>query len=276
MTPLVELRGVSVHYGAVAALDDVSLTLASGSYVGVVGPSGAGKTTLLRAVLGLVAPSQGEILVNGRRLRSAGDAVAGYVPQVESVDWNFPVCVEEVVAMGLAGDRRRWPWLDGASRRRIAELLDRLGLKDMARRHIRSLSGGQQQRVFLARALIRRPPMLVLDEPTSGLDVATRATMLDLLDDINASGTAILLTTHDLNGVGARLPHLVCLNGSVVAQGPPGDVFDPDVLRATFSTEMAVVEHEDRLLAVEVPTLDHGHHVHVHHDEHHARHDEHV
>ena len=258
---LVELDRVSVAFGGPAVLEDLTVDIESGSYHGVVGPSGAGKTTLLRAVMGTVRPSAGSV-------RHARGLTVGYVPQVESVDWNFPVSVAEVVAMGFAAQHGFWPRLSKVARAEIGALLERLGLAGYEDRHSRALSGGQQQRVFIARALIRRPGLLVLDEPTSGVDVATRRSILDLLDDVHQEGTAVLLTTHDLNSVAAHLPHLVCLNRNVVAHGTPEEIFTPEVLERTFGSPMAVVEHEGHLLAVEVPDkhmVPTDHHLHVHH-----------
>lgn len=265
--PLLELRSVTVSYGGAPVLDNIDLALEEGSYHGILGPSGAGKTTLLRTILGTVRPLSGQVLVEGRPVRP-GRSPVGYVPQVETVDWSFPVSVGEVVAMGLSAGHGPWPRLSADVRARVSGLLDRLGLAGYQDRHIQALSGGQQQRAFLARALIRKPTLLILDEPTSGVDVATRRGMLDLLGELNAEGTAIVLTTHDLNSVAARLPRLVCLNGGLVAVGPPEQVFRPDVLRATFGAEMTVVDHEGQLLAVEVPDDDHQHHLHLHDDDH--------
>jgi zinc/manganese transport system ATP-binding protein/zinc transport system ATP-binding protein len=163
------------------------------------------------------------------------------------VDWNFPVTVQEVVAMGLAVEGRLFalPWLPSAHRQRIQTLLDRLGIGDLGKRHIRDLSGGQQQRVFLARALVREPRLLLLDEPTTGVDIKTRHDVLHLLAELNHEGTTVVLTTHDLNSVAAHLPQVVCLNRRVVAFGSPASVFTPAVLQATYGAEMIVVRQGD-------------------------------
>jgi ABC-type Mn2+/Zn2+ transport system ATPase subunit len=138
---------------------------------------------------------------------------------------------------------RRLPWASKAERHELHDVLWRLGIAELADRHIRALSGGQQQRVFLARALFAKPDLLLLDEPTSGVDVATRHDVLHLLGELNAGGVSILLTTHDLNGIAAHLPHIVCLNRSVIAAGSPAEVLVPDVLERTYGAPMQVLEH---------------------------------
>jgi ABC-type Mn2+/Zn2+ transport system ATPase subunit len=234
VTALVRLDHVTCHYGAEPVLADVDLEIRAGTFTGVVGPSGSGKTTLLRVLLGTHKPSHGTVT------RAKGTAVA-YVPQLETVDWNFPVTVEECVLMSRTG--RRLPWPSRDERREVAEVLERLGIGGLAKRHIRQLSGGQQQRMFLARALLRRPALLLLDEPTSGVDVATRHEVLHLLADLNAEGIGIVLTTHDLNGMAAHLPHLVCLHTRVIGVGAPRDVLTPQVLERTFGARMEVLVH---------------------------------
>lgn len=233
--PLVQLSGVDLTYGGAPALSDVDLMLTEDSFIGVVGPSGSGKTTLLRLLLGTLRPTRGTVD------RSPGLAV-GYVPQLETIDWNFPITVRECVLMARR-QTRPWPWPTRAERAEVADVLARLGIDDLAGRRIRELSGGQQQRMFLARALLRRPALLLLDEPTSGLDLATRHETLHLLDELNGQGVAILLTTHDLNGIATHLPHLVCLRQRVVAEGAPSVVIDPDVLEQTFGARLDVLEH---------------------------------
>jgi ABC-type Mn2+/Zn2+ transport system ATPase subunit len=132
-------------------------------------------------------------------------------------------------------------------------VLERLGLGGLENRHIRELSGGQQQRVFVARALFHRPELLVLDEPTSGVDVRTRHEVLHLLADLHDEGVSIMLTTHDLNGLAAHLPRLVCLNKEVIADGSPVDVLTSEVLERTYGAPMEVLQHGGMPVV-----LDHG------------------
>lgn len=232
---LVRFDHVACSYGGPLVVDHVDLTVRPGEFLGIVGPSGSGKTTVLRALLGAIKPVQGTVTT------APGLRVA-YVPQVETVDWNFPVTVAEVVSMSRPGSRRLGRATQ-AQRREVLELLDRLGLGGLAGRHIRELSGGQQQRVFLARALAQRPQLLVLDEPTSGVDVRTRHEVLHVLEDLNRDGIAMVLTTHDLNGLAAHLPRLVCFNHTVIADGTPMSVLRPDVLERTYGAPMEVLEH---------------------------------
>jgi ABC-type Mn2+/Zn2+ transport system ATPase subunit len=232
---MISLEKVTCSYGGAPVLLDVDLEVGDRRLTGIVGPSGSGKTSLLRVLLGTLQPVAGTVT-------RTGDPRVAYVPQVETVSWSFPVTVAECVLMSRTSGRRL-PWASKAERLELDDVLWRLGIADLADRHIRALSGGQQQRVFLARALFARPDVLFLDEPTSGVDVATRHDVLHLLGDLNAGGLSIVLTTHDLNGIAAHLPHVVCLNRSVIAEGAPRDVLRADVLEETYGAPMQVLEH---------------------------------
>lgn len=254
---VVRFQRVTAGYGGVPALEEVDLEIAAGQFVGVVGPSGSGKTTLLRVMLGTVRPSRGLVTVAGQPVNGRLPRGIGYVPQLETVDWNFPVTVEEVVLMGRWRSAPWVPWVTRGDRERALEILDRLGIADLRRRHIRELSGGQMQRVFLARALASDPHLLLLDEPTSGIDIKTRDEVIHLLHEINHQGVTIVLTTHDLNSVAAHLPWVVCLNRRVVAQGPPADAFTPEALSRTYEADMVVLHHQGMILVAERPHAAH-------------------
>ncbi|MEO7745644.1 MAG: metal ABC transporter ATP-binding protein [Actinomycetota bacterium] len=235
MSPLVRMESVAAAYDDTLVLHDVNHSIEPGDFTGIVGPSGSGKTTMLRVLLGSMSP------VSGSVVRAPGLRV-GYVPQLETVSWGFPVTVAECVLMARK-PAHVWPWSTPAERADVRAVLERLGIDGLAGRHIRELSGGQQQRMFLARALVRRPQLLLLDEPTSGVDVQTRHEVLHLLEDLSRDGIAVLLTTHDLNGMAAHLPQLVALAGHVVASGPPSEVIVPGVLEQVFGARMEVLQH---------------------------------
>ena len=253
MIPLVELDNVGFGYGAEPVLEGVSLHLHAGQFAALVGPSGAGKTTLLRLILGTLRPGRGQVRLNGNVLDGKPAPCVGYVPQLETVDWNFPVTVEQVVLMGRVRRSGPWPWPSAEDRRDIRDVLERLEIGHLAGRHIRDLSGGQQQRVFLARALIARPDLLVLDEPTTGVDMRTAENVLHMLGELNCHGMTVLLTTHDLNMAAAHVPWVICLNRRVVAQGAPEEVFSEAILSETYQGEMMVIRQDGMLFVQQKP-----------------------
>ena len=250
--PLIALSDLAIGYDGEVALRRLDLTVRRGDLIGVVGPSGCGKTSLLRALIGDIETYAGRSRrgapEGGGRLR------IGYVPQVETVDWNFPITVEQVALLGAWRERRWTPWAGRRARRRAREVLDQLGILQLARRPIRALSGGQQQRAFLARALISDPQLLLLDEPTSGVDIKTSHEILHELRELNAAGVTIVLTTHDLNGVASHLPRLVCLGqGTILADGTAEQVLQPELLERSYGQPMLVVQRGLETYVLPVP-----------------------
>ena len=240
---VLEVRNLSYAYERDAVLSDISMIIDPGDLVGIVGPSGSGKTTLLKLMAGALAPQVGRVD------RAAGVRV-GYVPQVETVNWYFPVTVDEVILMANAS-RQRTPWYTAEEKAQVHQLLHDLGIKHLEGRHIRDLSGGQQQRVFVARALISDPQVLLLDEPMSGVDVKTRLDMVELLRGLALRGIAVVLTTHDLNGVAAHLPRIAVVNRSLIGDGPPAEILVPETLYTTFGAEMEIIEHEGHPIVID-------------------------
>ena len=249
--PLVVFEQVTCGYDRTPVLTDIDLAIERGAFVGIVGPSGAGKTTLLRAMVGAVPKVRGRVTIGGRPVGFGTTPNVGWVPQLETVDWNFPATVHEVVLMGRWGNQPWRPWASRADKLRVDELLEQLGIAGLGSRHIRELSGGQQQRVFLARAMVGRPDLLLLDEPTSGVDIKTRDDILHLLADLNADGITIVLTTHELNSVAAHLPWVVCVNRGIIAEGDPEQIFTSGVLGRTYGADLRVVRQEGVLLVAD-------------------------
>lgn len=250
--PSVLLTDVTAGYRGSTVLADVDLRIERGEFVGMVGPSGSGKTTVLRLLTGQVEPYGGRVQVSGAAVRPGRSLrQVGYVPQLEGIDFDFPLTVAQTVLLGLSADSRRLPWFSRAERAEAAALLERLGLAGLADRHIRELSGGQQQRMFLARAMIRRCDLVLLDEPTSGVDLKTRHDVLHLLGELNSEGMTIVLTTHDLNWVATHLPRVVCLNGRVIADGTPAEVFTADVLKQAYGADVRVITDGDMVFVAD-------------------------
>ena len=250
--PVVELNNVTAGYESQAVLFDVSLRIMPGDFVGFLGPSGSGKTTLLRTILGASRVFGGEAAVNGQKV-DRRHSMAGYVPQLETIDWNFPVTVGEVVMMGHTRRNPLFPWHRQEDWQAARAIMERLGIAQLEGRHIRQLSGGQQQRVFLARALVSNPALLLLDEPTRGVDIKTRDEVMHLLHELNHQGITIVMTTHEINTVAAHLPWLVCIKGHILAEGPPSEVISPEILKLTYGAEMPVIEYEGMTLVAESP-----------------------
>ncbi|MCC5947512.1 MAG: metal ABC transporter ATP-binding protein [Nitriliruptoraceae bacterium] len=249
--PALALRGLAAGYGGARILHGLDLQVDRGELVGLVGPSGSGKTTVLRAILARADRHAGTVEVFGRAVERRVPARVGYVPQLGSVDLDFPLTVLQVVLLGESERGRSRPWFTRAERRRALEVLDELGLAELSSRSLRALSGGQLQRTFLARALVRDARLLLLDEPTSGVDLATRRDVLATVSALHQRGLTVVLTTHDLNMVAAHLPRTVCLNGRITADGPPAQVLTPQVLQATYGAPMRVIHDRGRVVVVD-------------------------
>lgn len=249
---IVQMIDVTCGYDGEPILQNIDLAVNHGDFVGILGPSGSGKTTLLRAILGAANLFDGEIRVDGRSIAHS-KPIVGYVPQLETIDWNFPVTVEQVVMMGRTSENWPFPWHRRRDRENAEEIMQRLGIARLAKQHIRDLSGGQQQRAFLARALVSSPKLLLLDEPTMGVDIKTRDEVMHLLDELNHQDVTIVMTTHEINAVAAHLPWVVCMNGSIVAEGPPNDVFTPENLKLTYGADLHVTQYQGMTLVAETP-----------------------
>ena len=234
------IHDLTVAYHRQPAIWDVDLEIPEGKLVGLIGPNGAGKSTLLKACLELVPVASGLVRVYGQPYSKRRELV-GYVPQKESVDWDFPASTLDVVAMG---GYHRLGWFRPVNKRCRAEslqALDRLGLADLAHRQIGQLSGGQQQRAFLARALMQNAKLYLMDEPLAAVDAATETSIVELLREMKQRQKTCLIVHHDLATVTDYFDWIILLNMRVVAAGPTQEVFTQENLRKTYGGNLTIL-----------------------------------
>jgi manganese/zinc/iron transport system ATP- binding protein len=239
--PPLEIHDMTVAYHRKPVLWDVDLVVPEGKLVGIVGPNGAGKTTLIKAVLGLLPLASGKVEIYGKPYSEQRHLI-GYVPQRESVDWDFPVTVEDVVLMGTYG-RLGWCRRPGRKERgTAAECLAQVGLSQFAKRQIRQLSGGQQQRVFLARALAQDARVYFMDEPFAGVDAATESAIIGLLQQLRSQQKTVFVVHHDLQTVRSYFDYVILLNMRLVACGPTDTTFTTANLQETYGGRLTILD----------------------------------
>jgi len=232
-------------------LDGVSFSIDPGSFCGLIGSNGAGKTTLLRVILGLVAPSQGQVVVASAEGRSRRGSQIGYVPQKIVLEPDMPLRARDLVALGLDGHRFGIA-RPGAKRRRVVdEMLAAVGATRFGDARIGNLSGGEQQRIMIAQALICRPRLLLLDEPLANLDIRSAAEVVALLAQISAEqDIAILLSAHDMNPLLPVMDRVVYLADGRAASGTTDEVVRSETLSALYGHHVEVIHVEGRVLVV--------------------------
>jgi manganese/zinc/iron transport system ATP- binding protein len=232
---------LTVAYHRKPVIWDVEFDIPPGSLVGIVGPNGSGKTTLLKTVMELIPRASGRISVFGKPYHENRHRV-GYMPQRESVDWDFPVDALDVVTMGLY---KRIGWclpVRKKHRRAALEALGRVGIEELAHRQISQLSGGQQQRTFLARALVQDADLYLMDEPFAAVDAATERAIIEILRDMKRNGKTAVVIHHDLQTVSEYFDYVVLLNMRVVAHGAVDEVFTRENLQKTYGGRLTLLD----------------------------------
>ncbi len=256
---VVEIHDLTVAYGRRPVLWNIDADLPAGQLIAIIGPNGAGKSTLLKAMLGLVPLASGYVRFWGQPFRAVRQRVA-YVPQRESVDWDFPATVADVVLMGRYAQRSWWLRPSAADRQLVDRCLEQLGLSELRDRQIGQLSGGQQQRAFLARALAQQADLYLMDEPFAGVDAATEARTLALLESLRDAGQTVVVVHHDLHTAARYFDWVLLLNLRLVAAGPVAQVLTPDLLAQTYGGGLDLLHQAGSILADDLlPTRDPTH-----------------
>lgn len=238
--PVLEAHDLCASYRHQPVLHGVDVSLPKGTLVGLLGPNGAGKSSFLKAVMGELKPDSGWVKLFGQPLGKVRNRIA-YVPQRESVDWDFPVTVADVALMGTYGDLGWWRRAGKAERDRAAAALDRVGMAPFAKRPIGELSGGQQQRVFLARALAQDAELLLMDEPFAGVDASTERAIVEVLRDLREAGRTVLVVHHDLQTAQKYFDLLILLNLRLIAFGPVAEVFTKENLEVAYGGRLTLL-----------------------------------
>ncbi|MEQ8624330.1 MAG: metal ABC transporter ATP-binding protein [Vicingaceae bacterium] len=243
----IEAHNLTVSYNRRPVLWNIDFSLPTGKIIGIIGPNGSGKTTLLKAIMGLVKTSSGYVKLFDDDLENVRDRIS-YVPQRESVDWEFPASVMDIVLMGRYRKNNLMRRLNKADRDIAAEALEKVNMLEYSNRQISQLSGGQQQRVFIARSLAQGADLYIMDEPFVGVDAATEEAILSLLTEMKSQGKTVVVVHHDLQTAKAYFDWMVLLNTRLVAAGPKEEIFNEELLQEAYGGKLNVLSKVGELM----------------------------
>lgn len=235
-----EAHNLTVSYDKQPVLWDIDFSLPEGVMAGIIGPNGSGKTTLLKAVMGILPADSGYVQVFGKSLEEIRERVS-YVPQRQSVDWDFPATVMDIALMGRYRKGKLFGRLNAYDREIATEALERVGMENYRNRQISALSGGQQQRVFIARSLAQQADLYLMDEPFAGIDAASEEAIIALLENMRSAGKTVVLVHHDLHTAIEFFDHIILLNTRLVAAGPKAEVLTADNLRTAYGGQLTLL-----------------------------------
>ena len=222
----IEIRNLTVAYGENIALENLNLDIEEGSLMALVGPNGAGKSTLIKTILKFLKQITGEIKINGKSL--------AYVPQRNSVDWDFPTTLFDVVEMGCYGRVGLFKRVNKEEKVKVLKAIEQVGMLEFKDRQISELSGGQQQRTFIARALVQEADIYLMDEPFQGVDSTTEKSIVNILKKLKSEGKTLIIVHHDLQTVPTYFESVTFINKTVIASGKVKEVFTQENIDKTY------------------------------------------
>ncbi len=246
-TPILDVSELQVNRSNSVVIEHANFTIHRGDYVGLVGPNGGGKTSLILAILNILPRTKGIIRLFGQDIKSFSDwEKVAYVSQnAINFDPQFPLSVRELVALGRVNRSNLGRTLKGADWKAVDDILEFMGISDVADRRIGQLSGGQKQRVFVAKSLVRKPEIILLDEPIVGVDAETQEKFYKKLSDLNIEKEiTILLVTHDLTAVFCRMSKVMCVNRLVNVSEITESLKPEEVLREVYGDHFHFVFHK--------------------------------
>ena len=230
---IISLSDVSIGYGRKIIAKELTFSVCSDDFIGLVGPNGAGKTTLLKTLLGNIKPLSGSI--EKKELR------VGYVPQRDTVQPLLPYSVHDIVMMSRFALMGFFKNPDKFDKEIVQESLEQVGISDLKNLHYNSLSGGQRQRVLIARALAFQPNLLILDEPTNGMDTPSHYSLLNFISSLHQEKhLAIIMVSHLLSDVANYVKKLILIDNGLFQFGEIDELLSEDNLQKAYSSEFTV------------------------------------
>ncbi|WP_017728352.1 metal ABC transporter ATP-binding protein [Halalkalibacterium ligniniphilum] len=243
---VVEIENVSFRYGQRNVLENVTLPIKKGAFLGLVGPNGSGKSTLIKCILGLHRPQQGSIKLFGQKVERfrEWDRIGFVSQKANSFNSGFPATVFEVVSMGLFGKVGLFRFLTRKHKQKVKDVIKSVGMSDYIHQNIGELSGGQQQRVFIARALVSDPDLLILDEPTVGVDTKSVQNFYSMLTRLNRERKiTLLLVTHDIGAMTDNVTDVACINKHLHFHGDSKSFEENPDLSAFYGHDVHLLTH---------------------------------
>ena len=222
----IEIKNLTVAYGENIALENFNLDVEVGSLMALVGPNGAGKSTLIKTILKFLKQITGKIKINGKNL--------AYVPQRNSVDWDFPTTLFDVVEMGCYGRVGLFKRVNKKEKQKVFKAIEQVGMLDFKDRQISELSGGQQQRAFIARALVQEADIYLMDEPFQGVDSTTEKSIVNILKKLKSEGKTLIIVHHDLQTVPTYFESVTFINKTVIASGKVKEIYTQENIDKTY------------------------------------------
>lgn len=231
---IIAVDHVNFRYRTELVLENITLSVHKGDFLGLIGPNGSGKTTLLKIMIGLLKPTKGKVMIFNQSPSVFSDwPKIGYVPQKAGLlTIRFPLTVEEVVGMS------------GGDATHITRALIAVGMEEKKKVLLTELSGGQQQRVFIARALVSKPELLILDEPTVGVDFDSQAKLYKLLRELNQKlQLTLILVSHDMGIITHEVKTIACINKSLLCQGTAQEILQGNFIEKLYGKHARFVKH---------------------------------
>jgi len=246
----IEFKQLTLRYGDRAIIQDFTANIAPGEFVGIFGPNGAGKSTLLRAILGLLSPSTGHIIVLDKHVRRGNPAI-GYMPQFRQMTTTNHLTGRTYMTATLQGFRWGLPFVNPLQREQINEVIHLVGIEPFVDRPYAQLSGGERQRIALAEALLCQPNILLLDEPLSGLDPGQQEKIVHLIKTIQTKlNITVLFTAHEMNPLLTAMDKIIYLAHGKAAIGNVNDIITSEKLSWLYDAPIEVVHIDNHLFVI--------------------------